>query len=60
MNAAYFSSVIPNDGAIGMIRWCATVCASVYLRMPSEPWRRPRPESFMPPIGDWTLPYAGA
>lgn len=21
---------------------------------------RPRPESFMPPIGDCTLPYAGA
>ncbi len=56
MSWAYFSSSRPSEGAIGSSRCCATVWASVYLRMPSEPWRRPRPESFMPPIGDWTLP----
>lgn len=56
MNAAYFSSSMPSDGAIGSSRCSATVWASVYLRMPSEPWRRPRPDSFMPPMGAWALP----
>lgn len=41
MNAAYFSSSMPSEGAIGSSRWWATVWASVYLRMPSEPCRGP-------------------
>src|SRR5690606_6415423 len=60
MNAAYCASSMPSEGAIGSRRWWATVWDSVYLRMPSEPCRRPSPESFMPPMGDWTLPYADA
>ncbi len=36
MNAAYFSSSIPKEGASGISRCWATVWASVYLRMPSE------------------------
>ncbi len=26
-------------------------CLRVYLRIPSGPWRVPRPESYQPPIG---------
>ena len=43
-------------------KWCASRkgaspavissdCRRVYLRMPSGPWREPRPDSFQPPIG---------
>lgn len=56
MNSAYLASSMPNDGAIGSSRWWATVCGSVYLRMPSDPCRRPIPDSFMPPIGACTEP----
>jgi hypothetical protein len=38
----------------------AMVCASVYFRMPCSPWRRPTPESFMPPIGASIEPQAAA
>ena len=29
----------------------STLCFFVYLRIPSAPWRVPRPDSFQPPIG---------
>src|SRR5688572_5926768 len=34
----------------------AIVWLSVNRRTPAAPWRRPRPDCFMPPIGDATLP----
>src|SRR3954454_55289 len=41
----------PGGGAMPITRCTATVCDSVYFRMPFSPCRRPTPESFMPPIG---------
>ena len=49
-----------SKGPIGMSSWTATVCDSVYFRMPSAPCRRPIPEAFMPPIGASTDPQAAA
>ena len=43
-------------------RRCSTaiVCGSVSLRIPCSPWRRPRPDAFMPPIGASTEAQAAA
>src|SRR6185312_1327150 len=54
------SSVTPAGAASGRPRWMAIVCGSVYLRMPSAPWRRPRPESLKPPMGASTEAQAAA
>src|SRR4029079_18581052 len=54
------SSESPYDGAIRISRWVATDCVSVYRSSPSAPWRRPRPDCRIPPIGASRLPKVAA
>src|ERR1035437_2198522 len=50
----------PNGAANPMTCWAVMFWVSVYLVIPSAPWRRDTPELFMPPIGAPTLPQAAA
>src|SRR5205814_6011964 len=57
---AQVSQETEGGGANPSSRCTATVCVSVYLMMPSRPWRRPSPELLTPPIGERVAPHAAA
>ncbi len=57
---AYRSARIHGGAPTGSTRSVAIVCDSVYFMIPCSPWRRPTPESFMPPIGASTDAQAAA
>jgi len=40
-----------NGSRLSVPRVTSSDCTFVYFRIPSAPWRVPRPEVFQPPIG---------